>query len=308
MDTQTALERAALAARHKDELHARLILGEILKREPHNEAAWLLLAVVAEKDEHALYCLERARRINLDNVTAQQELASLRKPLETVQDNVEASGTPEKIVGDSKFPMPLVAPPAPPTAQRNSPQFGILASVSKATTSRAGLASLIVGGVALAACCCLCALLLISSQDSNQVAPAPTQSPATATAGASTATSTLLPQPTRTLTPALPTPTLTNTPIPATAVEVTITPSATHEPAATETPIAVDAYGIRIGTTADDLLVVRGEPRDIEVMGNDENGLVVMWTYYENGDYTFYTLRHWELNGVTAYRVSKITK
>lgn len=63
------------------------------------------------------------------------------------------------------------------------------------------------------------------------------------------------------------------------------------------------AMGIVIGTPADDVLAIRGKPPyPSEVMGRDENGLIVEWEY-KDGIYVF---RIFEINGISCYRVAEM--
>lgn len=61
--------------------------------------------------------------------------------------------------------------------------------------------------------------------------------------------------------------------------------------------------GIVIGTSADDVLKIRGKsPHPVEKVGKDINGLIVEWKY-PDGTYVF---RIWTINGVSCYRVTEM--
>jgi hypothetical protein len=97
----------------------------------------------------------------------------------------------------------------------------------------------------------------------------------------------------------VPTLTPTDTAGPAPTLVPSATPSAVPP---TRAPLQADQYGIRIGTTADDLLAVRGRPRHIETWGEDASGLIVSYHY---SGMTYWLVRHTH-DGLTAYRVTDI--
>ncbi|KPJ63063.1 hypothetical protein AMJ44_14830 [candidate division WOR-1 bacterium DG_54_3] len=81
--------------------------------------------------------------------------------------------------------------------------------------------------------------------------------------------------------------------------------------ASTESPLKYETnferksreMGIVIGTPADDVLAIRGKPPyPSEVVGKDENGLIVEWEYPDG----IYVMRRWAINGVTCYRVAEM--
>jgi len=78
-DTQHALKRAFLATKRGEQDQARALLHQVLTGEPRNEAAWLLLARVAQTRQQARQCLERVLAINPNNATARRKLAARRK-------------------------------------------------------------------------------------------------------------------------------------------------------------------------------------------------------------------------------------
>lgn len=68
------------------------------------------------------------------------------------------------------------------------------------------------------------------------------------------------------------------------------------------TSIITDSYGIEIGTSADNVLEIRGNVMRTELMGNDNSGLIVEWTYPD----IIYTMKRSKINGVECYRVAEI--
>ena len=75
-------------------------------------------------------------------------------------------------------------------------------------------------------------------------------------------------------------------------------------PAAMATPKSRPAGSQRvsIGMPADDVLAVLGKGTRTEVVGEDENGLIVKWFYPD----AVYTMKLWESGGITRYRVANI--
>src|SRR3990172_705596 len=79
MDVESALEQAAGAIRQGNKSQAKIILAEVIRQEPRNEAAWLLLADAVERKEHAIDCLERVLKFNPNSQVAHKRLASLNE-------------------------------------------------------------------------------------------------------------------------------------------------------------------------------------------------------------------------------------
>lgn len=84
MDTNPILRKAALAAKAGDKVQARALLKAVIQQEPRNEAAWLLFAEVAEKDEHAIFCLLKVLELNPSNESAKSVLNALRHQTSSV--------------------------------------------------------------------------------------------------------------------------------------------------------------------------------------------------------------------------------
>ena len=79
-ETSLSLEKVKHLIKDGKRKQARSLLREIAKKEPHNDEVFVLFAYVAEKHEHAIYCLEQALKINPDNEFAQQLLLKIQKP------------------------------------------------------------------------------------------------------------------------------------------------------------------------------------------------------------------------------------
>ncbi len=78
MDTNLILRQATLAAQASDKVQARALLKGVIQQEPRNEAAWLLYAEVAEKEEHSIYCLLKVLELDPSNESAKSRLNALR--------------------------------------------------------------------------------------------------------------------------------------------------------------------------------------------------------------------------------------
>ncbi len=79
MDIESALEQAASATLQGNKARAQEILAEIIRQSPQNEVAWLFLAEVVERKEHAIYCLERVLKLNPSHKQAQRRLEELKQ-------------------------------------------------------------------------------------------------------------------------------------------------------------------------------------------------------------------------------------
>jgi tetratricopeptide (TPR) repeat protein len=74
MDDSVRLQQAIQLAREGKRQEAYQQLSEYVKRDPHNEQAWLWLSGVVDKPEHTRACLERVLVINPQNAQAKQGL------------------------------------------------------------------------------------------------------------------------------------------------------------------------------------------------------------------------------------------
>ena len=78
MDISQQLRTAYEAAKAGDRPRARLIVKEILKFEPNNEAAWYLYAKIAETRQMSIHCLEKVLEINPSHARASQDLGRFK--------------------------------------------------------------------------------------------------------------------------------------------------------------------------------------------------------------------------------------
>jgi hypothetical protein len=82
------LEQARIAIQQGDREKAKAILANLVKTEPQNSNAWLLLAEVLDNPQQASYCRERAQTI-LKN-QAQQNIATPAKSINDGSKKVQA--------------------------------------------------------------------------------------------------------------------------------------------------------------------------------------------------------------------------
>jgi tetratricopeptide (TPR) repeat protein len=83
----TELTRQAyIAMQDGDRISARTLLRRAIIKEPHNELAWYLLAQVVDKRDQAIDCLEQALLLNPNNEIAAQELASLKREKQRLEE------------------------------------------------------------------------------------------------------------------------------------------------------------------------------------------------------------------------------
>ncbi len=78
MDANAEIQRAYAEAKRKKSASARAILRNVLAAEPSNVDAWMAFAIVAQKPEHAVQCLEQAARLDPANEKVQRMLADLQ--------------------------------------------------------------------------------------------------------------------------------------------------------------------------------------------------------------------------------------
>lgn len=108
--------------------------------------------------------------------------------------------------------------------------------------------------------------------------------------------------------PAEPIPTFTATATTAPATPTVLLPTPTQKPPRTPTPTAkpipqrkLDEWDY-IEMPADDLLKLWGKPLKSITVGQDSRGAIGEWWYED----VIVTLKRWELDGVTCYRVHEI--
>jgi hypothetical protein len=78
MGRSSWFQHVQTAIRQGDKNQARNLLKAVIGQDPNNEEALLLFAQVAEKPEHARYCLERVLQINPNNAQAAKWLEALK--------------------------------------------------------------------------------------------------------------------------------------------------------------------------------------------------------------------------------------
>jgi ABC-type dipeptide/oligopeptide/nickel transport system permease subunit len=101
----TTLDEARSAIQRGERVHARKILRVMLMENPKDEQAWLMMARVVDTQEQVIDCLERALKINPQNLATQRALEALRHPHPA---HVQAPAAPVTTV---------VAPQKPDTSQ-----------------------------------------------------------------------------------------------------------------------------------------------------------------------------------------------
>lgn len=105
------------ARQERDPARARALLSKALKIDPRSEVAWLLFSEVAEKEEHAIYCLEQVLKLNPHNLLAAQQLEVLQSSPGPLQAAVEVA-EPQSV----QQPEPELAnPPESPAAFESQP-------------------------------------------------------------------------------------------------------------------------------------------------------------------------------------------
>lgn len=111
------LRAARRAIRANDIAGARNLLAALVKAQPGNEEAWLMLARVLERDDQTIYCLRRALKINPGNSSAARWLSSLQRKQSAGTDPSSQVTTPSK-PAPSRMPAgqpALVPKPGPET-------------------------------------------------------------------------------------------------------------------------------------------------------------------------------------------------
>jgi hypothetical protein len=73
------LSEAKQTLQRGDKLLARKLVSQVLYSDPRNEQAWLLMARLVDSEGQLIECLERALRINRDNVSTQNALKVLKR-------------------------------------------------------------------------------------------------------------------------------------------------------------------------------------------------------------------------------------
>jgi hypothetical protein len=113
MSTQTkiAVEMARKAAEEGDRARARELLREAAARDPSSEEVYLLFAQVAQKREHAIYCLQRVLEINPDNDFAHRALEKMQSRATETASAAPRRRRPPKPALEKKAPKPKARRP-----------------------------------------------------------------------------------------------------------------------------------------------------------------------------------------------------
>jgi tetratricopeptide (TPR) repeat protein len=93
------MEQAIRAYKSGEKQKAQKLLARLVKAEPNNEDAWLLLAGCIENSEQKQYCLKRVLKINPNNARAKQSL----KKYEELRASQQEITQPTKKVSSVKF-------------------------------------------------------------------------------------------------------------------------------------------------------------------------------------------------------------
>jgi len=111
MDTKSTLEQALLSAQNGDKKRARSLLREVLRREPHNESAWLLFAEFAEKREQAIGWLDHLLQLNPEHTAARERLTTLKAS--DVAKTQQFQPLPLRVDAPQSVPTPVTIPKQP---------------------------------------------------------------------------------------------------------------------------------------------------------------------------------------------------
>jgi DNA-binding response OmpR family regulator len=74
------LQQAITAIKAGDREKGRQLLTQVIKADPRNEAAWLWMTEVVERDVDRIMCLRNALKINPNNDAVKKRLAALEQP------------------------------------------------------------------------------------------------------------------------------------------------------------------------------------------------------------------------------------
>ena len=129
MNPSSLLQQAQLAAKQGYRPKALELLREVVRQEPQNDAAWELLADVADTREHAVDCLKQALRINPNNESAKRKLSALTTPTTTPPSQVPPAPkppppqTPEMHSNTEAQSVPTPRLEKPATPSRPAPNY-----------------------------------------------------------------------------------------------------------------------------------------------------------------------------------------
>ena len=234
-DAEWLLNEGIGALRSGDNARARELLGQVIRRNPRDERAWLWLSGAVDTDAERRQCLERVLTLNPHNAAARSGLSMLaaaaNAPAAALAPSASAPTNPPAatpVAPSPAYPVaatPVVAPPPLPSLADIGAPLAVdpLASL-RPTGARQKVNPRVIAAIALACMVVAIGAIVVA----RRFGGASSTQPATAAAIAivATATPTTLPTPTR----APPTQAATAVP-PA-------TPSATAAP--TSTPSAAD--------------------------------------------------------------------
>jgi hypothetical protein len=219
---QDQLQHAIQLAQAGQRDQARPLLRQVVKSQPHSEAAWLWLAAVAETPAERLEALKTAFLLNPSNQQTRSALQSLGQPLDDL-----AQAAP--IAPDSP-------PPANPEIERS---LGPLGRIRQGKLTPADYAGLIL--LALVALY----VLFVAFGGLGEEAPPPTATPTATFTSQPSLTPSITPTFTLTYTPGpSPTPFIFQTLAPTWTPAPSDTPRPTRTPAPTITPFPSDTPNV----------------------------------------------------------------
>lgn len=111
----TELERAIRLIKAGDREQGRVLLAEILARDPGNGTAWLWMSGAVDDDEQRRYCLTRVLQLDPGHTQARKALARLQEP--PAMDEYRSRPGAVVDAGPARSPSPDVAPAGMPQAQ-----------------------------------------------------------------------------------------------------------------------------------------------------------------------------------------------
>lgn len=130
MENQPAIQQAKQAIQVGDHPQALKILRQLLKQQPRNSQAWLLLSEVVDQPEHARQCLERVLQLDPGNAVARQRLSRYQgSPAQSsaliTPPPAQASPTPASTTAPETEPeQPAVIPATPVQRPRRPGEAG----------------------------------------------------------------------------------------------------------------------------------------------------------------------------------------
>jgi DNA-binding response OmpR family regulator len=95
-----SLQQAIAAIKARDMEKGRQLLTQVVKADPRNEAAWLWMTEVVERDVDRIMCLRNALKINPNNDAVKKRLAALEQSSES-SPPLQEEAAPEITPSDS---------------------------------------------------------------------------------------------------------------------------------------------------------------------------------------------------------------